>query len=518
MLKASYYMEPTALDEQVFAKLVPADHYLRQVKDLIDWCSFRESMRDCYSATMGRGAEDPVRLLKLTYLQFHYRLSDREVILQAQVNVAYRFFLDLSLESALPTSSLLSQFRSRLGSQRFQELFDALVSQGRDQGLIKDRLRVKDATHILANMALPTTLQLVAQARDRLLSSAQGYRPEQVAEERLEVERIRTVSSDLSDAERLAYRLDHLAAIVSWTDHLATELAASKQGSKRDRQRFEGALAVAHKVLGDQADPKAKDRLRSTVDPDARSGKHGDFYDGYLCDLLQDPASELITAIEVLPANADEAANSLALIAAEQQAQGNHIEELSIDGVGWNGAVLAALSDPQGPDLTVYVPPRPRPSDGPYFNPDQFILDEHRSTLTCPGGKQTKTRYRNDKDTGWKYLFKRNQCAGCNLQNACLARLSNYKGRMVIKNDYQAHYDAAWKRADTTRYKQVRACHPRIERKFDEIANKHQGRKTRYRTRQKVKIQYLITAMVVNIKRMVALDRIKAGNLLPQTA
>lgn len=172
MLKESYYTAPTEIDQLVFAKLVPPDHYLRRVKQCIDFERFRDLVTDCYSPAMGRTAEDPVRMLKLEFLPFHYQLSDREVMAAAQVNIAFRFFLDLALESRLPVPSVLSQFRTRLGVERHQALFDQLVTQAREQGLIRDRLRLKDATHILANIAVPSTLGLVAQTRQRLLAAA----------------------------------------------------------------------------------------------------------------------------------------------------------------------------------------------------------------------------------------------------------------------------------------------------------------------------------------------------------
>lgn len=115
----------------VFAKLVPPDHYLRRVKQLLDFERFREHVKDCHSPAIGRTAEAPVRLLKLEFLQFHYNLSDREVIAAAQVNVAFRCFLDLALESRLPVPSLPSQFRTRLGAQRHQAPFDEVVAQAR---------------------------------------------------------------------------------------------------------------------------------------------------------------------------------------------------------------------------------------------------------------------------------------------------------------------------------------------------------------------------------------------------
>ena len=112
MLKSDYYIEPTELDLLIFEQLVPPDHYLRQVKAVLDFEFVRPEVQDCYSQEMGRTAIDPVVMFKLEFLQHHYTLSDREVIAEAQVNVAFRYFLDLSVTSPLPVPSLLSQFRA----------------------------------------------------------------------------------------------------------------------------------------------------------------------------------------------------------------------------------------------------------------------------------------------------------------------------------------------------------------------------------------------------------------------
>jgi hypothetical protein len=84
-------------------------------------------------------------MIKLEYLQFQYNLSERAGLKQVQVNVAFRDVLDLSLESALPTPGLLSQFRTRLGLERHPRLFEETVAQARTRGLVHDRLRSKDA-------------------------------------------------------------------------------------------------------------------------------------------------------------------------------------------------------------------------------------------------------------------------------------------------------------------------------------------------------------------------------------
>src|SRR2546428_10606297 len=108
MLKAEYVVTLTEMDLVVFEKLIPADHYLRRLKAAIDFEPCRALVGDCYAAGMGAPAEDPVRLLQLSLLQFQYGLSGSQGVGDAPVNVALRFFLDLSPESPLSLPCLLS--------------------------------------------------------------------------------------------------------------------------------------------------------------------------------------------------------------------------------------------------------------------------------------------------------------------------------------------------------------------------------------------------------------------------
>jgi transposase len=87
------------------------------------------------------------------------------VLAAIQVNVAFRYFLNLALTDTLPHPSLLTIFRARLGARLYQQIFDGVVAQACAAGLVKDRLRLKDATHIIANIAIPSTIRLIAQMR-----------------------------------------------------------------------------------------------------------------------------------------------------------------------------------------------------------------------------------------------------------------------------------------------------------------------------------------------------------------
>lgn len=437
MLKENYDTEPTEIDTLVFEKLVPPDHSLRRVKQLIDFERFRDLVADCYSPAMGRTAHDPVRMIQLAFLQFPDILSDREVIATAQVNVAFRFFLDLSLDSRWPVPSFLTQCRMRLGTERHQVLFDQLVTQAREYGLIRDRLRLKAATHVLADIAVPSTLRLVAQMRQRLLDTARPYAPEQVATDEAEAALVRQATADLPDTDRLVARVTHRRALVAWADLVQQTLGALPAAPDPVRTRFEAALTLAHHVLADRDDPDKGAKVRSLVDPDARCGKHGAYCDGYLLDISLDADSELLTALHVLPGNGDETRDAPTLVAAEQQAQGNTIEALSSDGVGWTGEVLQTLSAPEGGGVTVYVPPPPL-VETPFFGPEAVVLDAEHGVVTCPGGHQTATKARKARNSGWQFVCARRHGAACPLQAQCLPTLPQQKGRSVTKHDSQA--------------------------------------------------------------------------------
>jgi len=505
VLRVSYERPQSALDERVFTALVPEDHYLRRVKATIDFERYRALLAPCYSATEGRPADDPALMVKLEFLQFQYGLSDREVIAEAQVNVAYRYFLDLPLESALPHPSLLSVFRTRLGPERHTAILNDVVAQAREYGLVKDRLRLKDATHVIADIAIPSTIRLVAQMRQRLLDAVRPFAPECVADEEEQAAQVRLATSDLSDAERLTQRVAHLRAIVAWVDELAATWDAAGVDPEPPHRAVLALLNLAHKVLADRAAPEAGDALMSLVDPDARRGKHGSFYTGYLLDVAMDADSEVITGVNLLPANDDEAADAEALIRQEEAAHGNDVQALSLDGAGWRGELLRTWQDPDGLNLEVFVPPPALPPPAPVFPAEAFTLDPTGTVLTCPGGQQTRKRRRTRTNSGYIYTFPTRRCHDCPLRSHCLVSPTAASGRAVVKNDYVAEYAAARAKAQTPEHAQVRHEHRAIEHKLAEMVRWHGARRARYRGRRRSLIQYVMTALVANVKRMVRL-------------
>lgn len=487
-------------DQQIFRAFVPPGHYLRRALQMIPWNEFYDVLAPYYSDTVGRPAESPVLMLKLEYLRYHDNLSDRQIIARATTDLGYRWFLQLGAGSPLPDPSSLCYFRGRLGVDGFRKVFRHVIGEAREQGLVKDRLRLKDASHVIANIAVPTTLALVARIRDELLAAAEAFDPLRVEGERVNIILVREATAGQDQEQRLIARVTELRDLLAWVDDLQPPPAADEN---RAWQTLVEKRRLAHKILADQEDPEAGDRTLSTVDPEARRGKHGVWYEGYVLDITMDADSRLITEVNVLSAGGDEAADAITLIRQEEEAHGNDVESLSMDGAGFNGPMLRELEDADGLAVNTFVPPRKEtPSDT--FTPEDFVPDPETGGVRCPAGETSSYRQRDQKDHGWIHRFKRTTCEGCPLLGRCMGHPPRGTfGKTVRKNDYEAEYRRARQKATTPTYQAVRAEHPAVERKLGEMLNRHGGRRAHYWGNGKVLIQELMAALATNIKGIV---------------
>ena len=489
-------------DERVYCLVVPPDHYLRKVMQVVPWDDFYDLLAPHYSRDMGRPAEPPVFMLKLEYLRYHHNLSDREVIARAETDMAFRYFLQVPVRGWLPHPSSLCIFRGRLGVKGFRQVFNQVVHTAREHGVVKDRLRIKDATHVIANMAVPTALALVAQTRDKLLAASAPFAPVMVEGERVNLEMLREATQGQKPAERLVTRVVQLREMLVWVDKLTPPENAE---TNRAWQTFLAQRDLAHKIIEDQEHPEAGDRTLSTTDPDARRGKHGQWYEGYMIDILIDADSQFITAINVLPAGGDEAADAIELISQEEEAHDNDVQAMSIDGVGFNGPVLRELEDADGLNIDTYVPP-PKEPESKLFTPKDFEEDTERGVVTCPAKQTSKYNFRDNQKQTTKYRFEAETCQACPLRARCMKQPPGKHGRTVCKTDYQAEHDRARQKATTPQYATIRGEHPSVERKLGEMMNRHGGRRARYRGLWKVLMQGLMVGMATNVKRLVRLE------------
>lgn len=134
--------------------LVPEDHILRKIDKHIDFSFITELVKDLYCPDNGRPSIDPVVLFKMLFIGYLFGIrSERRLVKEIQVNVAYRWFLGLSITDKIPDHSTIS--RNRI--ERFkdtnvsQKIFDEIVMQAISHDFVSGKVLYTDSTHLKAN-------------------------------------------------------------------------------------------------------------------------------------------------------------------------------------------------------------------------------------------------------------------------------------------------------------------------------------------------------------------------------
>ena len=103
---------------------------------MVDFSFVYDELKDKYSSTMGRKAEDVIRMFKYLLLKNYYKLSDRDLIPRTKTDMLFKYFLDyLPEEVNFIDPSLLKVFRrERLSNKENEEetstnLMDKLIEK-----------------------------------------------------------------------------------------------------------------------------------------------------------------------------------------------------------------------------------------------------------------------------------------------------------------------------------------------------------------------------------------------------
>ena len=118
MIHCCYVEKPTPqqseLEMVTLESLVPSDHLLRKIEQVIDFEFIRDKVAHLYCPDNGRPALDPVILFKALFIGYLFGIrSERQLMREIEVNVAYRWFLGLRLTDKVPDASTISQNRRR---------------------------------------------------------------------------------------------------------------------------------------------------------------------------------------------------------------------------------------------------------------------------------------------------------------------------------------------------------------------------------------------------------------------
>lgn len=135
-------------------QLVRPDYLLRKVQKYIDFSFILEKVKDLYSPDNGRPSLDSIILFKMLFIGYLFGIrSERRLVQEIEDNLAYRWLLGLGLNDPIPSASTVWQNRARRwkDGKLCQEIFDAMVLQCIQHGLLDGTILFSDATEIKAN-------------------------------------------------------------------------------------------------------------------------------------------------------------------------------------------------------------------------------------------------------------------------------------------------------------------------------------------------------------------------------
>ena len=97
--------------------LMPENHLLRKIDGMVSFGFIYELLAPYYSAT-GRPSVDPASMLKMLLVGYLYGIkSERRLVEEIRLNIAYRWFCGFELDDAIPDHSTFSKTRTRKWQQ-----------------------------------------------------------------------------------------------------------------------------------------------------------------------------------------------------------------------------------------------------------------------------------------------------------------------------------------------------------------------------------------------------------------
>ena len=464
---------------------------------------------DLYSGSRkGRPTVVARVLATVMVLQAFEGLSDREATDRLEVDLRWQAAagVDTGCEAFHPT--VLVGQRNRLrDSARPRRLFEDTRVVAREAGALKGRARVLDSTPIYDAVATQDTVTQLRAAIRKLLTVLDSTGSVLAA-------RVRAVlirDDEYATAGKPPCDWDDRDAREALVDALVRDARAALSvidgealsGLARDAADLLALVAGQDVAEGDDGVFRivrgvARDRVISTVDPEARHGhkSRNRRFDGYKAHISIDPDSELIDEVVATPANTpdrDAVDDLLAPVA--------DVDDKPIvigDSAYADGATRERLAE-HGFEVLAKTPPVRNSTGG--FPKDRFVIDPDAGTVTCPAANTVSVRPA--RRGGGKANFAAH-CAGCPLRAACT---TSRRGRTITIHPQEAILQQSRAAQTSPEWRErYRADRPLVERKIAHLVRRAWGgRRARTRGRDRVATDLDTRAGAINLARLATL-------------
>jgi len=343
---------------------IPETHLLRLIEKHISFTFVREKLKDSYSDT-GRPSIDPELLLRILLIGYLYGItSERKLVEELRMHLAWRWFTGLGFDQEIPHHSTFS--KNRHGrfqeSKLFEELFEQIVRQCVEVGLVKGEDLSVDGSFVEANAAKESRIP-----REQLAEAAQVNQT--VRQYLVELEQ-------QNPTEEPVHRQDQ----VSTTDPDSTY--ATKGGTP------------------------------------ARLG----YYDNYLVD----NHSCVIVGVQATAARmSQETVAAQDMLTRFAQWQGRKPESVAADTTYGNGEFLQWLAD-RSITPYMRTRDSIHRKNSPFYGPERFTYQPESNSYRCPAGEQLNYVGLNVRNRAHAYIGSGKRCGACSQKAQCTSGRYKY--------------------------------------------------------------------------------------------
>lgn len=490
-------------DIQVWADrpVVPLDSFYGQMAAFGEKLITEESFAKLY-AERGRPSVPPALLSKVLLLMFHDNVTDREAEERARYDLRWKAALGLGIDEVGFDATSLCRFRARLLlHQKEGTTFEETVKTARNLGLLSEEVaEVVDSTLVLGAGAVQDTYTLLRSAMRQMLKTLHKRADAPKLSELLKRKDYGEEGKPDIDWNDPAARQALLNEFVQDARTVLRETGNLELDSAESAAR-ELLAAVTEQDIEEQPDGTvgikqgvAKDRVISTSDPEMRHGHKSSKgrFDGHKAHIMEDPQSEIITAVAATAGNVPDA-EPLPELLDQQTEMGIKVTEVKGDTAYGSGDTRADLATREI-RLVAPVPPEPK---GEFLPKSAFEIDLEAQTCRCPAGHVVKMTGIRKKDKAGSFHFGE-FCQGCPLRPKCT---KGKRGRSVTVHRHEALLQKGRAEQKTEAFKAEYRQRPIVERKIAELTH-HGIHQARYRGKAKVRLQLAWTAAMVNLKRI----------------
>lgn len=141
-------------------EMIPDNHLLVKIDKALDLSFIYDLTKELYCKNNGRPSIDPVLFFRMQIVGYLYGIaSDRQLCEEIHLNIAYRWFCRLNLEEEVPDHSSLTRIRDRFGVKTYQIIFETLIKQWQQSGIIKGQRMISDASLFEANADMDSLVE-----------------------------------------------------------------------------------------------------------------------------------------------------------------------------------------------------------------------------------------------------------------------------------------------------------------------------------------------------------------------